>query len=60
MKVSDFNLLSTLPEEYDYELFNDNKMVIGKQHQTIIGFLIKDNKLLPITFDMAKPIARSS
>jgi hypothetical protein len=52
MKVSDFKLLSTLPEEYDYDLFtiNNEQTVIGKQHQTIIGFIIRNNKLVPINF----------
>ena len=54
MKVSDFKLLSTLPDQYDYELFTHQSelMVIGKIHQTIVGFFIKDNKLVPINFEM--------
>ncbi len=52
MKASDFKLLSTLPDEYDYELFtlNNEPAVIGKRHQTIIGFMIRADKLVPINF----------
>ena len=60
MKVSDFKLLTTLPEEYDYEFFtlNNRQAVIGKQHQTIIGFYIHENKLTTINFS-SEPTNRS-
>jgi hypothetical protein len=51
MKVNDFKLLATLPEEYDYEIFPQQGgiiLVIGKQHQVIIGFLVHENELKPI------------
>lgn len=54
MKVNDFKLLSTLPVEFDYELFpqgEDGILVIGKQHQTIIGFLMKNNELSQVRFE---------
>lgn len=54
MKVSDFQLLATLPDLYDYSLFEDhngNTMVIGKNHQTVIGFRIIKDELLPIRFE---------
>lgn len=54
MKVSDFKLLSTLPEEYDYQIFehgnNGDILVIGKQNQNIIGFLVHENELKLIKF----------
>lgn len=60
MKVSDFKLLSTLPELYDYSLFEDHNgstMVIGKNHQNVIGFRIINDKLRPIRFE---PIPEST
>lgn len=54
MKVSEFSLLATLPNEYDYSIFEDfngSTMIIGKNHQTIIGFRIIDDKLHPIKFE---------
>lgn len=52
MKVNDFKLLTALPEEYDYELMiiNDKQAVIGTLNRTIIGFFIRNNKLIPIKF----------
>lgn len=53
MKVSDFKLLSTLPEEFDYELFFHSESsiwVIGKSGQSVVSFLLKDSKFLPINF----------
>ncbi len=54
MKPKQFKLLTTLPEDYDYELFklNDEPIVIGKQQESIIGFFIKEDKLVPIDFEM--------
>jgi hypothetical protein len=53
MTVDDFKLLSTLPEKYDYDIFThgDGLMVIGKCFQTIIGFYIREDKLVPIRFE---------
>jgi len=60
MKVSDFKLLSTLPEEYDYELFklNNETMAFGTLHQTVIGFVIRDNRLISVNFSVG-PTPRS-
>lgn len=55
MKVSDFKLLVTLPELYDYSIFEDGDnrmMVIGKNHQTVIGFRIINDELRPIKFQV--------
>jgi hypothetical protein len=56
MKVSDFKLLATMPDEYDYETFNWDGCVtaIGKKHQTIIGFRIENNELIQIRFENKK------
>lgn len=56
MKVSDFRLLCDLPKEFEYELFKQNNndiLVVGKNNQAIILFIIHENKLLPITIDEA-------
>lgn len=55
MKVSDFRLIATLPDSYDYELFNDGKghiMVLGKTGQEVIGFRIINEELRPISFEV--------
>ncbi len=52
MKISDFKLLCELPEEYEYEVFphlEGNYLVIGKKDRTIIGFYMRDKKLIPIS-----------
>ena len=54
MKASDFKLLATLPDLYDYSIFEDHNgstMVIGKNHQSVIGFRIIEDKLRPIRFE---------
>jgi len=53
MKVNDFKLLATLPEEYDYEIFpqGDHQLIIGKKHATIVGFLLVNEKLHSVKFD---------
>ena len=52
MKPSQFKLLATLPEGFDYEImtFNGHKAVVGKNGQSIIGFFIREDKLVPIDF----------
>jgi hypothetical protein len=50
MKVRDFKVIATLPEEYEYRLFeqDDGILVIGAQHQSVIAFRVKDGELLPL------------
>lgn len=52
MKVSDFKLLATLPEEYDYELYNHNKnlLIVGRLGQHALIHYISNGKLSPISF----------
>jgi len=47
MKVNDFKLLATLPEEYDYEIFKqpEGLLVIGRCFSTIIAFTISNDKI---------------
>lgn len=55
MKIKDFRLIATLPDSYDYELFNDGKgniMVLGKNGQEVIGFRIIDDELRSIRFEV--------
>lgn len=56
MKISDIKLIGRLPDEYDYDLFNDgagNIMVLGKNGQNIIGYRIGDGELRSISLDYA-------
>lgn len=51
MKTSDFKLLSTLPKEFDYGLFDqlDNGiLVVGKKNRTIIAFRLHGDRLISV------------
>lgn len=54
MKVSDFKLLATLPEEYEYEILGHYKdphlVIIGYKGREIIGRWIMLDGLRPIIF----------
>ena len=55
MKTSDFKLIATLPDAYDYEFFNDgngNIMILGKNGREVIGWRIVKNELIPIDFNL--------
>ena len=55
MKVDDFRLIATLPDQYDYELFNDgqgNIMILGKNGREVIGWRIIKDELRPIDFNV--------
>jgi len=59
VKPRDFKLLATLPEGYDYRLFdnyiNNQIMVIGaNQDKGIIGFFIHNDELLPMNIEENK------
>jgi hypothetical protein len=52
MKESDFKLLSTLPEGWDYELLTIDGYLYALAHKdlSMIGFRIEDDKLVQIEF----------
>lgn len=55
MKVSDFKLLTTLPDGYDYSIVEDNNnniLILGKNYQTVIGLRIIKNELRPVVFEV--------
>lgn len=58
MKVNDFKLLATLPEEYDYELFPQLEgriLIIGRLENSskasIVGYMLENNELKNIVID---------
>jgi len=53
MTIDDFKLLTTLPPLYDYSIYEHDgaPMIIGKNHQEVIGFKIIKNELRPIKFE---------
>lgn len=54
MKVSDFKLLATLPDEYNYSILEVREgipMILGINHQTAIAFRIINGELRPVSFE---------
>lgn len=48
MKTSDFELLATLPPDYDYQIFNfgKEKLIVGIKNQQSIIFGLWEGKLV--------------
>lgn len=56
MKASDFKLLATLPDLYEYTIFEDHNeevMVVGKNYQSVIVYKIINDELRPINLNLA-------
>ena len=58
MKVSDFKLLSTLPEKYDYRIWESNNsiLIMGINKNEVIGYRFENAELKQIYFEYQKDI----
>lgn len=54
MKVSDFKLLATLPDGYDYRIYphaNNDLLIVGNKGSNYIFYVIATNKLFPLSIN---------